>query len=326
MKTGVSVMGASGYIGGEVVRLLLGHPNVELVGITALGNAGKRLDEVQPNLRGFSDLVFTKDPAPADVTFLALPHGEAMRSVGSLSGKIIDLSADFRLSDREAFSKYYATEHTAWELQEEFVFGIPELHRERIREADKVAVGGCFATAAILSLRPLRDLAEGTAIVDGKTGSSGSGNKPGAKTHHPLRAGSFFAYGPFHHRHTPEIEEQSGLSVLFQPHSAPMVRGVFTSSYLSLREETSTGELLSRFQKFYEGSPFVRLSSSPPNVRNVAYSNFADIGVAADGKRAIVWAAIDNLVKGGAGQAVQCMNLMCGWDETTGLMQAPATP
>ena len=197
MKIRASVLGASGYIGGEVVRLLLGHPNVELVGISAQGNAGKRLDEVQPNLRGYSDLVFTKDAVPAEVTFLALPHGEAMKVVPQLEGKIVDLSADFRLSDREAFSKYYATEHAAWDLQKEFVCGIPELHRGRLREAQKVAVGGCFATASILSLRPLKDFVEGQAIVDGKTGSSGSGNKPGSKTHHPVRAGSFFAYGPF---------------------------------------------------------------------------------------------------------------------------------
>ncbi len=326
MKVKATVMGASGYIGGEVVRLLLGHPNVDLVGVTAQGNAGKRLDEVQPNLRGYSDLVFTREPVASDVTFLALPHGEAMRVVPELGGKVIDLSADFRLSSSEAFSKYYSTEHTAWELQKDFVFGIPELHRGRIREAEKVAVGGCFATAAILSLRPMKDLVEGQAVVDGKTGSSGSGNKPGSKTHHPLRSGSFFAYGPFHHRHTPEIEEQSGLSVLFQPHSAPMVRGVFTSSYLSLKKPGSTGELFSHFQEFYEDSPFVRLSTTPPNVRNVACSNFADIGVAVDGKRAIIWAAIDNLVKGGAGQAVQCLNLMYGWEETSGLLQAPAMP
>jgi len=326
MKIKASVLGASGYIGGEVVRLLLGHPHIDLVGISAHGNAGKRLDEVQPNLRGYSNLVFSKDPVPAEVTFLALPHGEAMRVVPTLSGKVIDLSADFRLSSQESFSKYYKTDHAAWDLQKEFVFGIPELHRGAIREAEKVAVGGCFATAAILSLRPMKDLVEGEAIVDGKTGSSGSGNKPKAGTHHPIRSGSFYAYGPFHHRHTPEIEEQSGMSVLFQPHSAPIVRGVFTSSYLTLKESMSSEELFAHFEKFYDGSPFIRLSISPPNVRNVAYSNFADIGVAVDGKRAIVWAAIDNLIKGGAGQAVQCLNLMYGWEETTGLFQAPALP
>ncbi len=326
MTVKVSVLGASGYIGGEVVRLLLGHPHVEIASVCAHEQVGKRVDEVQPNLRGFTDLVFAKEPAPADATFLSLPHEESMKLAPALSGKVIDLSGAFRLQDRAAFERFYKMPHTAWESRKDFVYGIPELHRGRIREASRVAAGGCFATAAILSLRPLRDLASGQAIVDGKTGSSGSGNRPGEKTHHPFRAGSFFAYESFHHRHTPEIEQESGLRVLFQPHSAPMVRGVFTTSYVPLRRAMTDEEILALFRGFYPGERFVRVSRSTPNVRNVAYSNFIDIGVGADGTWAIVWAAIDNLVKGGAGQAVQCFNLMFGFDEGTGLMQAPGNP
>lgn len=317
-------MGASGYIGGEVVRILLGHPHVDLVSVCANEHAGKRLDEVQPNLRGFSELVFTKEPAPADATFLSLPHEESMKA--SPKGRVIDLSGAFRISDRAAFEKYYKMPHTAWERQKEYVYGVPELNRNRIREAECVAVGGCFSTAAILSLRPLRELVSGQVIVDGKTGSSGSGNKPGEKTHHPFRAGSFYAYEPFHHRHTPEIEEHAGVKVLFQPHSAPMVRGVFTTSYVPLRKPMNDDEVLAHFKKHYAGERFVRVQKGTPNVRNVALSNFADLGVAAHGSMAIVWCAIDNLVKGGAGQAVQCFNLMFGFEEGTGLMQAPANP
>lgn len=326
MTIQVSVMGASGYIGGEVVRILLGHPHVEIASICANEHAGKRLDEVQPNLRGFSDLVFGKEPAPADVTLLSLPHEESMKLAPTLPGKVIDLSGAFRLQDKAAFERYYRMPHTAWDARKEFVYGIPELHRGRIKEATRVAAGGCFATAAILSLRPLRDLASGQAIVDGKTGSSGSGNKPGEKTHHPFRAGSFFGYEPFHHRHTPEIEQESGVKVLFQPHSAPMVRGVFTTSYVPLRKPMTDDEILALYREFYRGERFVRIAKGTPNVRNVAYSNFIDLGVSAHGTMAVVFAAIDNLVKGGAGQGVQCMNLMCGIDEGTGLMQAPANP
>jgi N-acetyl-gamma-glutamyl-phosphate reductase common form len=326
MTVKVTVLGASGYIGGEVVRLLLGHPHVEIVSICANEHADKRLDEIQPNLRGYSDLVFVKDPAPAEATFLALPHEESMRIVPKLQGKVLDLSGAFRLASREVFETYYKMAHVAWELRKDFVYGVPELHRGQIKEARKVAVGGCFATASILSLRPLRDLADGQAIVDGKTGSSGSGNKPGEKTHHPFRAGSFFAYEAFRHRHTPEIEQESGLQVLFQPHSAPMVRGVFTTSYVPLRNPMTDDEILAHYRKFYHGEKFVRTGKGTPNVRNVAGSNFVDIGVAAQGKQAVVWAAIDNLIKGGAGQAVQCFNLMFGFEEGTALMQAPANP
>jgi N-acetyl-gamma-glutamyl-phosphate reductase len=189
-----------------------------------------------------------------------------------------------------------------------------------------VAAGGCFASAAIFSLWPLRDLAAGRAIVDGKTGSSGSGIKPGDKTHHPFRATSFFAYEMFHHRHTPEIEQASGVEVLFQPHSTPLVRGVFTTSYVPLKKEMTSDELLDVFKKAYPGERFVRLSKGTTNVNNVKGSNFIDIGVAAEGRTAIVFAAIDNLVKGGAGQGVQCLNVMLGLPEDAGLLTPPAQP
>jgi len=321
------VVGASGYIGGEAVRLLLQHPEVELVGITANENAGKRLDEVQPNLRGFSDLVYQKDiPPGADVYVLSLPHGGAMDVVPSLKGRVVDLSGDFRLKDPAVFERYYKFPHRAPQLLGEVAYGIPEINRAKIREARLVASGGCFASAAILSLWPLRDLADGRAIVDGKTGSSGSGIKPGDKTHHPFRATSFFAYEMFHHRHSPEIEQASGVKVLFQPHSTPLVRGVFTTSYVPLRRETTADELLELFRKAYEGARFVRLAKGTSNVNNVKGSNFLDLGLAAEGRTAIVFGAVDNLVKGGAGQGVQCLNVMFGLPEETGLLQAPAQP
>jgi N-acetyl-gamma-glutamyl-phosphate reductase common form len=320
------VIGGSGYIGGEAVRLLLGHPDFELVAVTANESAGKRLDEVQPNLRGFSNLTCTKDWPEAEAYVLSLPHGEAMSVVPRLRGKVVDLSGDFRIQNPEVFEKYYKMPHREPELLKKFAYGIPEINRSRIREAQYVAAGGCFASAAILSLHPLRELAQGRAIVDGKTGSSGSGIKPSEKTHHPFRSTSFFAYEPFHHRHTPEIEQASGVEVLFQPHSAPLVRGVFTTSYVPLRKEMTSDEALEVFKKAYSGERFVRVGKGSPNVNFVKGSNFIDLGVVAEGKTAIVLAAIDNLVKGGAGQGVQCLNLMFGLPEEAGLLAAPAQP
>jgi N-acetyl-gamma-glutamyl-phosphate reductase common form len=326
-KVRIVVVGASGYIGGEAVRLLLGHPQVELAAITANENAGKRLDEVQPNLRGYSDLVYSKDwPADADGYVLSLPHGEAQKLAGSLKGKVVDLSGDFRLQDPKTWEKYYKAPHQAPELLKSFAYGIPEINRPRIREAQRVAAGGCFASAAILSIWPLRELAAGRVIVDGKTGSSGSGAKPGEKTHHPFRATSFFGYETFHHRHTPEIAQATGCEVLFQPHSTPLVRGVFTTSYVPLKREMTADEVLDVFRKAYAGERFVRLMKGTSNVNHVKGSNFVDLGVAAEGRTAIVFAAIDNLVKGGAGQGVQCLNVMFGLPEDAGLLTPPAQP
>lgn len=326
------ILGASGYIGGEAVRLLLGHPRVELAGVGAHESAGLALADIQPNLRGLTDLKFRRNEElrdGADVFFLSLPHGEAQKTVPLLprTAKIVDLSGDFRLSDRAAWESYYKQPHAAWDLQREFACGIPEINRPRVREARCVAVGGCFATSAILSCWPLvrERLVGGTIVVDGKTGSSGSGIKPGEKTHHPFRAGAFFGYEVFHHRHTPEIRQAlDGAEVLFQPHSAPMVRGVFTTSYVPLAREVSESEILDLFRKAYTESPFVRIAKGTSNVAYVRGSNFADLGVNVRGRTAVVFGAIDNLIKGGAGQAVQCMNLMFGWDEAEGMRLAPS--
>lgn len=332
MKKRAIVLGGSGYIGGEAVRLLLGHPRIDLVAIGAHDSAGKSLAEVQPNLRGVSDLVFRKNEEllqGADVFFLSLPHGEAQKVVPRLprTAKIIDLSGDFRLSDRAAWESHYKMPHAAWDLQREFAYGLPEINRPRIREARCVAAAGCFATAAILSSWPLvqERRVSGTIIIDGKTGSSGSGAKAGDKTHHPFRAGAFFAYEMFHHRHAPEIRQAlGGAEVLFQPHSAPMVRGVFTTSYVPLAKETSEEEALELYRRAYAESPFIRIAAGTSNVAYVRGSNFADLGINTRGRTAVIFAAIDNLLKGGASQGVQCMNLMMGFNENEGLNQVPA--
>jgi len=325
-----AVLGGSGYIGAELIRLLLAHPDADLIAVTAGEQAGRRVDEVYPSLRGFTGLTYGKQPpGEADVYFLCLPHGEARRIAPSLpsSARLIDLSGDFRLKDPVTAEAHYGRGEGARALSEQFVYGVPEIHRGRIREARAVAVGGCFATCAILSCRPLvdRDLVDGQIIVDGKTGSSGSGRRPRPGTHHPERAGSLVAYEPFTHRHTPEISQAlRGCEVIFQPHSTPLVRGVFTTSYLPLRREVTRESLTAIYAEAYVKEPFVRLVEKTPDVAHVRLSNLIDLSLAAAGRTAIVFGAIDNLIKGGAGQAVQCFNIMHGFPETRGLASAPA--
>jgi N-acetyl-gamma-glutamyl-phosphate reductase common form len=316
------VVGASGYIGGEAVRLLLGHPNIDLVAVTGNESAGKRLDEIQPNLRGYSDLVYQKEIPEAEAYMLSLPHGEAMNVVPKLKGKVVDLSGDFRLQDVKKFEKYYKAPHRS-ELLKKFAYGIPEINRGRIKEAQYCAAAGCFASAAIFSLWPLRDLAAGRAIVDGKTGSSGSGIKPGEKTHHPFRATSFFAYEMFHHRHTPEIEQASGVEVLFQPHSTPLVRGVFTTSYVPIKKEMTSDEALDVFQEAYPGERFV----PPPRDDERQQREGLQLHRHRRGRRgktAIVFAAIDNLVRAAPARSVSASTSCSACPRTRASCSRPA--
>lgn len=310
-----SLIGGSGFIGGEVLRLLLGHPDVQLVSVSAHSHARERVDVVQPNLRGLTELEFVthEEIEPADVTFLSLPHGQSDSHVPE-TGRVVDLSGDHRLFDPELRSKHYGD-------FESFVTGIPEIARESIRDARHVAAAGCFATAAILGVHPLakEGYVDGRVIVDGKTGSSGSGIKPKAATLHGFRQGSFLGYGMFSHRHQPEMEQSTGVEILFQPHSTPLVRGVFTTSYIPLEREIDSDSLLELYRSHYQDCPFVRLQKGSPNVLWTRGSNFIDIGVQADARMAIVFSAVDNLIKGGAGQGIQCMNLMFGLEETRGL-------
>ncbi|MEW6736593.1 MAG: N-acetyl-gamma-glutamyl-phosphate reductase, partial [Acidobacteriota bacterium] len=236
-----AVVGGSGYIGGELIRLLLVHPNVELVAITAKDAAGKRLAEEHPNLAGI-EMTFGElaDVGDAEVLFLALPNGETMKAISSLPDRrIIDTSADFRLRDKSLFQQFYKTDHNCFERVREFTYGLPELFRSRIQEARHIAAAGCFATASILLSYPL--VAEGLyehIVINAVTGSSGSGVKPKEKAHHPFRNDSFFAYETFTHRHIPEIKQAlkdstgKDVEILLQPHSGPFVRGIFATAVI----------------------------------------------------------------------------------------------
>ena len=342
MKLRIGIFGGSGYGGSELLRILLQHPHAEIQFVTANEHAGKAVSDVHKNLLGVTELKFIKAPEDLqnleniDCAFFALPHGQAMEVVPRLPAaiKVIDLSGDFRLSDSSVFAQHYGREHTAMDAQSDFVYGLTETNREVIKAATRIANPGCFATATLLGLAPLvaNNLLACRVIVDAKTGSSGSGAKPAANTHHPQRSNSFYAYKPFTHQHVPEIE-QSLKSIgewtnelVFMTHSLPVARGIFSSIYCELKHEISAAEVRAMFTNFYRDSFFVRLVEGSPDINWVKTTNFCDIGFAARGRQLVVFTAIDNLVKGAAGQAVQNMNLMFGAEEKTGLMLLGSNP
>ncbi|MCI0490458.1 MAG: N-acetyl-gamma-glutamyl-phosphate reductase [Blastocatellia bacterium] len=340
----VGILGGSGYGGSELLRILLFHPGVKLELVSAGEHAGKRVDRVHPNLAKLTDLKFegVSDPralAGLDCVFLALPHGQGMEIVPALPSnvKVIDLSGDFRLSDAETFKRYYGREHAAMEEQRRFIYGLTEVNRNQIKEADRIANPGCFATALELGLYPLvaSGLATGKVIADMKTGSSGSGARPAAGTHHPKRANSFYAYKVFEHQHQPEVEQllasvapdwSSTSTLVLQTHSIPVVRGIFASIYVTVKEPKASASVGELFRDYYESEFFIRLVEGSPDINWVKNTNFVDISLAASGDTVIVFVAIDNLVKGAAGQAVQNMNLMFGIDERTGLLLPGSNP
>jgi len=332
-KIKTAIFGGSGYGGAELLRILLFHPNTEIVLVTANEHAGKAVGEVHKNLFGLTHLRFEKSPEDLsaleniDVAFFALPHGQALNLIPQLpkNVKAIDLSGDFRLSDADAFRQFYKLEKS--DRQSNFVYGLTETNREAIKMAKYIANPGCFATATLLGLAPLvsNSLISGRIIVDAKTGSSGSGAKPAANTHHPQRANSFYAYKPFAHQHVPEIEQclksvgDFTSELVFMTHSLPVARGIFASIYVELKKEMTEENLREIFTEFYRDSFFVRLVDGSPDINWVKTTNFCDLGFAVKGKSAVIFSAIDNLVKGAAGQAVQNMNLMFGLEETAGL-------
>ncbi len=340
-KIRIGILGGSGYGGSELLRILLFHPRAELRWVSAREHARERVDQVHPNLLRLTEMSFSSAPEAAqlseiDCLFMALPHGEAMGWMGQLPEglRVIDLSGDFRLRRPEEYLEHYRKPHIAPEFLKEFVYGLTELD-ESIARARRIANPGCFATAILLGLAPLvksRSL-EARVIANAITGSSGSGAKAASNTHHPKRANSFYAYKPFEHQHRPEILQAFGRlapdwpgELIMQVHSAPVVRGIFCSLYIQLNRVSDQITLGEAFRDFYSRAPFVRLVNGSPDINWVKNTNFADIGWAVQGKEAVIWVAIDNLVKGAAGQAVQNMNLMFGLEETEGLIFPGSNP
>ncbi|HEY0050225.1 MAG TPA: N-acetyl-gamma-glutamyl-phosphate reductase [Pyrinomonadaceae bacterium] len=345
-KIKIAIFGGSGYGGSELLRILLFHPNAEIALVTANEHAGKTVGEVHKNLFGLTDLKFEKidesqSALPArleemDCVFLALPHGQALNLAPKIPArvKIIDLSGDFRIDDADVFRQFYKLEHTATALQKQFVYGLAETNREAIKQANRVANPGCFATAALLALAPVvkSGLLTGKIVVDAKTGSSGSGAKAAANTHHPQRVNSFYAYKPFTHQHVPEIRQHLRAvgafenDFVFMTHSLPVARGIFASCYVETTVNLTNEDLKKLYELYYKDSFFVRLVEGSPDINWVKTTNFCDIAAHSDGKQIAVFAALDNLVKGAAGAAVQNMNLMFGLDERTGLMLVGTNP
>jgi N-acetyl-gamma-glutamyl-phosphate/LysW-gamma-L-alpha-aminoadipyl-6-phosphate reductase len=340
-----AVVGASGYVGGEIVRLLLGHPRVELACATSTRLAGRRVDGVHPNLRGLTELTFTSPAAldEYDVLFLAVAHGTAMDLVPELLPRtkcLIDLSADFRLADAAAYRRYYGAEHRAPDLVPGFVPGWPERHRAALRDAPRISVPGCSALAAILALYPLAaaDLVEPDVSVDVRTGSSGSGANAGELNRHAERSGAMRVFAPLRHRHEAEVAQATGLRPLMSATGVEAVRGLQVLCRARARAglPRPPDELALRrvYRAHYADEPFVRIVAYRqggyryPEPKILVGSNFCDVGFAADPESGTVVAvaALDNLMKGGAGNAVQCLNIRMGWPERLGLEFAGLHP
>ena len=329
----VSIAGASGYAGGELLRLLLGHADAEVRQITSERFAGKFAHRVHPNLRGITRLRFSAldDLTECDVLFLCLPHGESSRRIDDfrrVAGRVIDLGADFRLSDPAEYERFYGGPHPRPDLLGSFVYGIAELTRDVLAGADLVACAGCNATAAILGLRPLylEGVAE-SAVIEVKVGSSEAGNRSTPGSHHPERSGAMRSYKPTGHRHMAEIRAALGGDIHFSATSVEMVRGVLATCHVFVNRDLDDKALWRIYRKAYAQEPFVRIVKERsgihryPDPHLLGGSNYCDVGFERDplASRVVVMSAIDNLMKGAAGQAVQAFNVMHGLPETRGL-------
>ncbi len=332
----VSIVGASGYTGGEALRILLQHPHVELAQVTSESHVGEYVYQTHPNLRGLTTLQYTaRDQlAPCDVLFLALPHGEAQKNIAhyaALAPRLVDLSADFRLRDPAVYREWYG-EHTDASWLGKFVYGLPELHRAEMKSACYISGVGCNATCANLAILPLwkAGLIDETkpVIMDVKVGSSEAGNSPNPGSHHPERSSVIRTYAPTRHRHTAEVQQELGLkNVHMTITSVDLVRGALAAAHVFVKGKLTDKDLWKAYRSAYRDEPFVRIVKDKsgvyryPEPKILAGSNYADVGFELDPEsgRVVSICAIDNLMKGAAGSAVQSMNVMCGFDEKAGL-------
>jgi N-acetyl-gamma-glutamyl-phosphate reductase len=332
----VAIVGASGYTALELFKLLLRHPHARVVAATSRDGQHPRVSELHPQLAGRVDLVtqeFDPDELARTVqcAFLALPHGAAQAAAAPLverGVKVFDLSADYRLKNPTVYAQWYGESHADTLNLEHAVYGLPEIYRDEIRKARLIAVPGCYPTSAILALSPLLagNLIEPRSIIiDSKSGVSGAGRSPKLTTHFPECNESVSAYNIGKHRHTPEIEQilsdvaQGPVQVLFTPHLIPMDRGILSTSYASLVRPMATEVLRQTYRDYYSAEPFVRVVDSAPGTKNVTHSNYCDVAVHVVQDRVVIVSAIDNLIKGASGAAVQCFNLVFGFPETTSL-------
>lgn len=342
----VGIIGASGYTGQELVRILTAHPKVEITVATSERFAGSAIDEIFPSLRGIIELRLSKLSVQqvvreSDFVFTALPHGESMEVVSECfkgEKRVVDLSADFRLKDKDLYEQWYG-KHACPDLLSEAIYGLPELYRAEIKKAQLVANPGCYPTAAILALAPLIEsgmIATSSIVVDAKSGVSGAGRNPSMTNLFSEVAEGLKAYAVAQHRHAPEMDQELSvrageqLHILFVPHLIPINRGILSTCYARVEGEVSTEGGYAVYQKRYKDEPFIRICASGifPSTTEVRGSNYCDLGVLVDDSsgQLVVISAIDNLVKGASGQAVQNMNIMCNFPETMGLEQIPLAP
>jgi N-acetyl-gamma-glutamyl-phosphate/LysW-gamma-L-alpha-aminoadipyl-6-phosphate reductase len=338
-KVKCAIVGASGYTGGELLRLLLSHSHAEVTQVTSERLAGKLVFKAHPNLRRKTQLQFSKleELRPCDLLFSCLPHGEAMGKIDflkSIAPKIVDLSADFRLHSESAYKEWYGKPHTRPDLLGKFVYGIPELHREAMRGANLISSAGCNATVTILGLYPFfkLDLIEpDRTVVEVKVGSSEAGNTPTASSHHPERSGAVRSFMPTGHRHTGEVLQELHFGKPIHVHmsvtSVELVRGAVATSHAFLKDKLDDKDIWKALRQVYGQEPFIRIVKEAegtyrfPEPKWLAGTNYCDIGFQRDEKsnRLVIISAIDNLMKGAAGQAIQAFNLMHGFPETEGL-------
>ncbi len=344
MKTTVSIIGGSGYGGGELLRLLLGHPNVEVKQVTSRSHLGEYVYQVHPNLRKRTQLKFSDPSAlePVDILFLAQPHGQAQHHIeeyASLAPKIIDLAADFRLRDAAFYEKWYGEKHAAPEWLGKFVYGLPELHHAEIAAANYISGVGCNATASNLALLPLvkADLLDlsSPVIIEIKVGSSEGGAEGNSGSLHAERANVIRTFSAFGHRHTAEVIQEMGVKdVSLTMTAVDLVRGVLATAHAKVKPGVAIKDLWKAYRAVANENPFVRVVKEQrgiyrvPEPKILAGSNYADLGFELDESNGhiVSMCAIDNLMKGASGTAVQCMNLMMGWDETLGLEFAGLHP
>ena len=349
-KVKAAIIGATGYGGAELLRSLLYHPHIDVIRTTAVDNVGKRVGDVHLCLGSSTDLVIEEMPAKeaargADIVFMALPHRTSAKVAMELfetGARIVDLSGDFRLRDVAQYERYYEARHPCPDAIGTFVYGMPELYREQLRTAHRISSPGCFATTIAFALMPAArgGLLGGAVPVVAATGSSGSGAEPRITTHHPLRAGNLRTYKPLQHQHVPEIEQtlmaagaKDDLHLQFVPVSAPLVRGIFATAFVEVPRDFTASDARELYRAAFEGEPFVRIvEGRQPEVVAIAGGMYAEVGFSLDpsphgsGRTLVCFSALDNLVKGGAGQAVQATNVMMGWPETTGLERPAAWP
>jgi N-acetyl-gamma-glutamyl-phosphate reductase len=337
----VSIVGASGYTGRELIKILLKHPSVKIAYLTSETYKGKRISEVHKSLAGLIDKKFEKlnmekVAGDSDFIFLALPHGKSQKPVAEFlkrGKKVIDLSADYRLKEKSLYEKWYGLKHSYPQLLKKAVYGLPEIYREEIEKSSLVANPGCYPTGVILGVAPLlvHRLGDGNSIIaDAKSGVSGAGRKLDIAYHFSECHENLTPYSVGKHRHIPEIEQELSkisrqkITISFAPHLVPMDRGILSTIYLNLKRKIPFTEIWNLYKDYYRKAPFVRIlpESNFPQVKNVVETNFCEIGLMIDERtnRIIIITAIDNLVKGASGQAIQNMNLMCGFREIEGLL------